>query len=122
MEAIINDKAYRSIRTFLERRDFDIIESNWAHGKDSIDFIAKEDGDLVFISCAVHDNEGRGLGDEKGDRQSFERIAAAYLVESQNIAEGNVRFDIITMLVLGDHKGLLRHHRNALSAAGSDLR
>lgn len=115
MEAIINDKAYRSIRTFLERRDFDIIESSWAHGKDSIDFIAKEDGDLVFISCAVRDNEGKGLGDERSDRQFFERIAAAYLAESQDIPEGNVRFDIITMLVLGDHKGLLRHHQNALS-------
>lgn len=49
----ISALAMRGISTYLARRGFDIIEEGWAHGKDSIDFIARDDDDLVFIATKV---------------------------------------------------------------------
>ena len=116
MEATINEKAMRGIEMFLNRRGIDILDTDWAHGSDRIDFVAEDEGELVFISTTVRDNTGEGLGPELVDRDSAERLAAAWLRDHQDYPESAVRFDIVTMLVLGDHKAFVRHHRNAWSA------
>ena len=115
MEAPIYEKAVRAIETSLDRKGYDIIERGWAHGSDRADFIAREDGDLVFVT--VKGSEGSGGFPEEGpaDREGLERLAAAYL---EHFGEGDatIRFDIVSMMVLGDSRGFLRLHRNALSA------
>ena len=65
MEATINEKAMRGIERFLERRGMEILETGWAHGNDKIDFIVKDDEDLVFISCTIRTNDGSGLGSKR---------------------------------------------------------
>lgn len=115
MEAATQDKAQKAISAFLNRRGFEIIEEGWAHGKDSIDFIAREDDDLVFIDTSISMNDGSGFAKERTDRASLERLATAYLVEHQNLPDSLVRFDVVSMLVLGDNKAFIRFHRNALS-------
>jgi putative endonuclease len=116
MEVTINEKAMQAINSFLERRNFTILEKDWAHGKDAIDFIAVDDenDDLVFIATRIR-TEGVDLPEEDFSRKKLERIAAAYLAANQSLPEGTVRFDIVSMLVLGSHKALIRHHRSALS-------
>lgn len=121
MEATLKDKALRGIEMFLTRRGMDILEEGWAHGKDKIDFIADDDGVLVFIDCRIRRNEGDGLGAEKASRKKLERIAAAYLADHLHIPEGPVRFDCVNILILGDNKALIRHHINALAADSYDL-
>lgn len=114
----INDKATRGIITYLTRRGFDIIEEGWAHGKDSIDFIAREDDDLVFIATKIADG-GSDIPAEKVNRKSLERVAAAYLAANLDIPEGSIRFDVVSMLILSESKALIRHHRSALSESGT---
>lgn len=113
MEAI-DAKAMKGIRSYLERRGFEILEERWAHGGDAIDFIVNEEGDLVFISCQLHQNSGEGFPEEVLDRSSLERLAASYLAEHLDSGDCTVRFDVVSMLILGDDRALLRHHRNAL--------
>lgn len=113
MEAI-DTKAMKGIRSYLERRGFEILEERWAHGGDAIDFIANEEDDLVFIGCQLRQNSGEGFPEEVLDRDSLERLAAAYLAEHLDSGDCTVRFDIVSMLVLNDNRALLRHHRNAL--------
>lgn len=111
-------KATQSVRRYLELRGCEILEEGWCHGKDSIDFIAHdENDDLVFIKCTTHGNEGEGIPEENPDRKAFERIAAAYLTES-DCDNTTVRFDLVSLLVIGDSRTLLRHHINALSTMG----
>ena len=111
----INDKVMPAISTFLTRRGYDILEQNWTHGKDSIDFIARdEDGELVFVAAKVA-SEGNAFP----VRKSLERVAAAYLAASSDIPEGSIRFDVISLLVLGPSKALIRHHINAIGDAGT---
>ena len=113
MEAI-DTKAMKGVRSYLERRGFEILEEEWAHDGDIIDFIASEEGDLVFISCQLRQNSGEGFPEEALDRDSLERLAAAYLAEHLDIADCTVRFDVVSMLIFGNDRALLRHHRNAL--------
>ena len=113
MEAI-DTKAMKGIKSYLERRGFEILEENWAHGGDSIDFIANEEDDLVFIGCQLRQNSGEGFPEEVLDRDSLERLAASYLTEHLDSGDCTVRFDLVSMLLLSDDRALLRHHRNAL--------
>jgi putative endonuclease len=115
MEATIETKALKAAATYLERRGFEIIEEMWAHGSDSVDIIAREDDDLVFVDVQVRDDGAREMPEEQPDRDRFERIAVAYLAESGDEADFAIRYDIISLLVIGGSKALLRHHRNALS-------
>lgn len=114
MEATIYEKATKAIETFLDRRGYGIIERGWAHGSDRADFIAREDGDLVLVTVKI--SEGSGGFPEEGpaDREGLEHLIAAYL---EHFGEGDVtvRFGIVSMMVLGDSRGFLRLHRNALS-------
>lgn len=115
MEATINEKALQAASMFLERRGYEVIEEKWAYGNDSIDIIAREDEDLVFVDVRVKADGTRQMPEEKPDRDRFERIAAAYLTEADEGADFAIRYDIVSILVLNDNKALLRHHRNALS-------
>jgi putative endonuclease len=117
MEAIINEKAMKAIGAYLERRGFEILESGWAHGTDSVDFIAREDGDLVFVVTEVVEDGGDGFPSEEFDRAALERVAAAYLAQADGDADYAVRFDFVSMIVIGDSRAFLRHHRNCLSEA-----
>lgn len=117
MEATINEKAMKAIGTYLERRGFEILESGWAHGTDGVDFIAREDGDLVFVVAEITEDRGDGFPEEKVDRAALERVAAAYLAQAAGSADYAVRIDFVSMLVLGGSRAFLRHHRNCLSEA-----
>lgn len=117
MEATINEKAMKAIGAYLERRGFEILESGWAHGTDGVDFIAREEDDLVFVVTEVVEDRGGGFPEEKVDRAPLERVAAAYLAQAAGSADCAVRFDFVSMIVLGGSRAFLRHHRNCLSEA-----
>ncbi len=121
MEAIINEKAMRGIEKYLERRGMDIVERGWAHGKDKIDFVVRDDEDLVFVAAQIRENDGNGIQGSEPERKAFEKVAAAYLAEHLDTPEGVVRFDVVSMLILSESRALIRHHVNALSVASDDL-
>ena len=70
----IDERPHEAIRAFLEE--------GWAHGSDSIDFIAMDDEELVFVDAATKCG-GHGMPREEPDQERFERIAAAYLAEAE---------------------------------------
>lgn len=113
MEAI-DTKAKKGIRVYLERRGFEILEEGWVHGGDVADFIAEDEGELVFVSCRIHRNRGEGFPEDGLDRASLERLAAAYLAEHLDSEDIRIRFDVASMLIVGESRALLRHHLNAL--------
>lgn len=113
MEAI-DTRATRGIRVYLERRGFEILEDGWAHGGDVADFIARDEDDLVFVNCQITQNGGKGFPEEDADRAALERLAAAYLAEHLDSEDIRIRFDVVSMLIVGESRALLRHHLNAL--------
>ena len=111
----------QAIRRYIELRGFEVIEDGWAHGQDAIDYIARdgENGDLVFVATEVHHDAGEGIPKSVADRKGFERLAAAYLASANAaIGECAVRLDIVSLLVLSENRGIIRHYRNAVSEVG----
>lgn len=113
MEAI-NDKAMRAAGMFLERKGFEILEKGWAHGDASVDYVARDEGDLVFVTCLARENDGKGFPGEPIDREESERLAIAYLADHPESGDCTVRFDVVSLVVVSDSRALLRHHCNAL--------
>ena len=86
---------------------FEILGKSWAHGGDVADFIARDVDDLVFVSCQVTQNSGEGFPEEGADRAALERLATAYLAEHLDFEDILVRFDVVSMLTVGESRALL---------------
>ena len=117
MNKATKTKAMAGIRKFLEMRGFEIVEDGWKSGEHSVDFIARDEDDLVFVSCNILGDAGDGFPEDKPDRAACEKAAAAYLAQTDGLEQAMVRFDIVSMLVLSNDRAMVRHYRNALSAA-----
>ena len=121
MYALENDKmqkkARKTIDTFLTRQGYTIREHNWTCDAGSIDIIATDDdnGDTVFIETNVVDGAENGFTPEHPNRATFEKVAAHYLADT-NAPEGIVRFDIISMMVVNEGRGFLRHHKSCFAS------
>ena len=98
----------------LEHRGIGVLEEGWAHGSDGIDFIAMDDEELVFVDAATKCG-GYDMPREEPNQERFERIAAAYLAESEVEGLTSIRYDIVSLLVVDSEKALLRHHHNVLN-------
>ena len=122
MNESITTKARKAMRRYLELRGFEVLEDGWAHGKDAADFIAidGENGDLVFVAAEARANGNGEFPGSEPDREAFERLAAAYLTDA-DVTDRAVRLDVLSMLVLSDSRGLIRHHVNVLSAWSGDV-
>lgn len=116
MEAAIISKATQAIETFLNRRNYTILSTDWAHGNDRIDFITEdEDGDIAFVTTNITENTGDGFPEEHLDRDSLERVAIAWLAVNLDLTDRAVRFDYLNMLVIGESRAMIRHHIGCMS-------
>lgn len=66
MEAI-DTRTMKGIRIYFERRGFEILEKGWVHGGDVAAFIARDEDDLIFVSCQVTQNSGERFPGEDAD-------------------------------------------------------
>lgn len=108
----------RAAARFLEARGFKILERNWTCDAGEADIIANHEGDLVFVEVKTRSNLEHGLPDEAVDaakRSRYERIAAYYLRYCDTV-DMPVRFDVVSLLVVGGERALVRHHINAFAA------
>ena len=110
----IDERSCGAIRAYLEHRGIEVLEEGWAHGSDDIGFIAMDEGELAFVDAAAKCG-GHGMPQEEPDRKRFERIAAAYLAESEVEGLTSIRYDIASLLVVGSEGAFLRHHKNVLN-------
>ena len=102
---------------FLERRGFEVLERNWTCHAGEADIIAQDEDTLVFVEVKTRSNADKGLPEEAVDkhkRERYERIAAAFL-QTYDTVDIAVRFDVVSILVIGSERAFLRHHVNAFS-------
>lgn len=58
---------------------------------------------------------GYDMPAKEPDQGRFERIAAAYLAESEVESLTGIRYNIVSLLVTDSERALLRHHKNVLN-------
>lgn len=103
---------------FLDRRGYDIIERNWTCVAGEADIIARDGEFVVFVEVKTRSSCEKGLPSEAVDaakRERYERIAALYL-QGFDVVDVPVRFDVVSIVVMGTDRAFIRHHINAFGS------
>ena len=112
----LQEKAVKAATRFIERKDWEIVETSWTSPEGTtIDLIANDEDTLVFIDVTATEYGEGGFEGGKVSRTDFEIAAASWLAGNSPDGDVPVRFDIIDMLVVSTDRALLRHHINAFS-------
>lgn len=102
----------RTAITFLEKRGYEIVDKVVS---ENIDAVAYDDDQLVFIRIRFVD-EMSETDSEKQLRGVLEKEAFDYLNKTGMGITGQIRFDTIEMVVMGDmNRAFLRHHIDCLA-------
>ncbi len=99
---------------FLEKRGFKIIATNWRYKHLEVDIIMHDGPILVFVEVKTRSNAAFGLPYESVDLQKqkkLDRAANIYLARYRY--EGEIRFDVISILVNQEKKYNIRHIKDA---------
>lgn len=102
---------------YLERAGLTVIERNWRGRTGEVDVIAIDGPALVLCEVKTRRSVRRGTPEEavtEAKQRKYARLAAEYL-QKAGLTETEVRFDVISILVLEEHRALLRHHRAAFT-------
>lgn len=103
---------------FLHRHGYEIVERNWKCKAGEADIIARDGEWVVFVEVKTRTSIEKGLPSEavnKEKRHRYEKIAALFL-SNYDAVDVPVRFDVVSILVTGENRALLRHHINAFAA------
>lgn len=102
----------RTAITFLEKRGYEIVDKVVS---ENIDAVAYDDDQLVFIRIRFVD-EMSETDSEKQLRGVLEKEAFDYLNKTGMGITGQIRFNTIEMVVMGDmNRAFLRHHIDCLA-------
>lgn len=100
---------------YLEEKGYRIVRQNFRSGKGEIDLIARAPGGcLVFAEVKTRALDGFGGPEEAVDRKKQDMIArTAGSFMAQIGHEGEVRFDIISVLLVHGQLKSIRHAEDA---------
>ena len=113
------DRTISASARYLELKGYEVVEQNWSpEGSDeSVPLIAYENDVLVFIDVTVRGGFEGFVPESETVREAMEVLAAKYLAQAELEANVEIRFDIISMMVIGESRAMIKHHINAFSEA-----
>lgn len=100
---------------YLFHRGYEIEQRNWSCKAGEADIIARDEDALVFVEVKTRMGAEKGHPDEAVDaqkRRRYEKIAALYLAQ-HDVVDVQVRFDVVSILVVAENRAFIRHHINA---------
>ncbi|MES2809836.1 MAG: YraN family protein [Bacteroidota bacterium] len=101
-------------KAHLEAAGYEILDQNWCHQKAEIDLIAYKDKVIIFAEVKTRTGNGFGQPEDFVDKRKQNLLAKAaneyvYLMNHQ----GEVRFDIIAILLKNDTNYKINHIEDA---------
>ncbi|MBS1501880.1 MAG: YraN family protein [Bacteroidetes bacterium] len=101
-------------KTFLESAGYEILDENWTHGKCEVDLVAYKDGRMIFVEVKTRSGNNFGEPEDFVDKRKQRLLAVAadeyiYLMDHQ----GEVRFDIVSILFDKNADHILKHIEDA---------
>lgn len=113
----LKNRAIQAAEIFVTARGYEILDSENGQAEEDLryDLVAQDEDTVVFITVKARMG-GDSLPEESTDRKALEAGAAAWLKThaAELDADVHIRFDAISMLVIGDDRALVRHHINCL--------
>ena len=113
------EKAVKASARYCELKGYEVVEHNWSPegSEESIPLIAYEDDTLVFIDVKARNGLDGFVPESETDRETMEILAAKYLAQTDLESNVEIRFDIISLMVVREDRAMLKHHINAFSVA-----
>lgn len=101
-------------KTHLESTGYEILDENWTHGKLEVDLIAYKDRVIIFTEVKARTGNAFGEPEDFVDNRKQKLLAEAadeyiYLMNHQ----GEIRFDIISVLFDRKDNYILKHIEDA---------
>jgi putative endonuclease len=110
----LGERGEDAAAAYLERSGMTVVERNWRTQAGEVDVVALDGDTIVLCEVKTRRSTAKGTPEEAitpAKRRRYARLAEAYLQHAG--VETPVRFDVITLLVIGPDRALLRHHRAA---------
>lgn len=100
--------------TFLLNKGYNILFRNWRYGKKEVDIIAVKNELIVFVEVKTRTREQFQFPEEAVNKrkQLFLKVAADGYAD-QNPSRQSIRFDIISVLLEGEHIKEIIHFEEA---------
>lgn len=98
----------------MANKGYELLDFPYECEDSFFDIVAKDDDVLVFAKVLCGQLIMPNMNTGSDTRARFEKAAANYLASNDEV-NIRVRFDIISYLIIDDHKAFVRYHRNALA-------
>lgn len=111
----IGERGEDAAAAYLERAGMTVVERNWRCPAGEIDIIALDGQALVLCEVKTRRTVAKGTPEDAvtpAKQRKYATLAASY-VQKAGIEPAEVRFDVISILVVAEDRALLRHHRAA---------
>ena len=111
----LTERSVKAISCYLQARGYTLLDKLTLD--DTRVFVA-EDAEydaLAFVQCMPTRTADEDFAEfEMSSRSSLEHLALGWLADHECEDCMSIRFDACALLVIGEHRALLRHHLNAL--------
>lgn len=100
--------------TFLQKKQYEILERNWRYSRAEVDIIASYQGQLVFVEVKFRKNHAFGKPETFVDRRKqllLAEVAAVYC--ERNSYDDEIRFDVISITGKPETKCQILHIEDA---------
>jgi putative endonuclease len=99
---------------FLERTAVTVVARDYECPAGRMDIIAWQGEDLIFVEVRTTRTSSKTMDVDQVSASKVKRLRAIlrhWLAENE-VSPREVRFDVITLLVIAEDRALLRHHAN----------
>lgn len=106
--------------SYLERCGWTVVERNWRVPAGEIDVIALDGDTVVLVEVKTRKTVAKGTPDDAvtpAKQRKYRKLAQAYS-QHAGLTDTQIRFDVVSILVIAEDRALLRHHRAAFCCDG----
>ncbi|MFN0292867.1 YraN family protein [Pedobacter helvus] len=99
---------------FLEQKGYEILDENWTYGKSEVDIVALQSNTIIFIEVKTRSSVAFGMPQDfvSAAKQRQLELAASAYIEIMDY-QGEIRFDIVAVLVTKDKQFKINHIEDA---------
>lgn len=99
---------------FLEQQGYEILDENWTYGKSEVDIVALQSNTIIFIEVKTRSSVAFGMPQDfvsAAKQRQLEKAAQAYIEIMDH--KGEIRFDIVAVLITKDNQFKINHIEDA---------
>lgn len=122
----LKEKSIQASKRYLEHRGYEVLDVSYPVMEGAeIDIVAKDGDAIAFVDVTANGCTEDGLPRENISgisREVHEKAAIEWLkAHPEESSDVPIRFDIISLVVVGTDRALIRHHINCFGYSSPDL-